>query len=65
MAKTLDQRIDELEALIDSGTRRNMFREGGTHREVEMQSMKDMRERLAELKLQRSGKSRVIRAALD
>jgi endonuclease IV len=61
----LDDQIDALEEAILTGARKVIFHSGGTRREVEYHSLKDMREALAALKARRGGPSRVILAALD
>lgn len=60
-----DDQIDALEEAILTGARKVVFHSGGTRREVEYHSLKDMREALAALKASRGGQSRIILAALD
>lgn len=62
---TTDDQIAALEDAIAMGARKVIFHSGGTRREVEYHSLKDMREALAALKSTRSGGSLTIYAALD
>ena len=62
---TTDDQIAALEDAIAMGARKVIFHSGGTRREVEYHSLKDMREALAALKSTRSCGSRTIYAALD
>jgi endonuclease IV len=62
---TTDDQIAALEDAIAMGARKVIFHTGGTRREVEYHSLKDMREALSALKSNRSGGSRTIFAALD
>jgi endonuclease IV len=62
---TTDDQIAALEDAIAMGARKVIFHSGGTRREVEYHSLKDMREALSALKSNRSGGSRTIFAALD
>lgn len=62
---TTDDQIAALEDAIAMGARKVIFHSGGTRREVEYHSLKDMREALAALKSTRSGGSQTIYAALD
>ena len=62
---TTDDQIAALEDAIAMGARKVIFHSGGTRREVEYHSLKDMREALAALKSTRSGGFRTIYAALD
>ncbi len=54
---TLSERIAALEEAIASGARRVLFRSGGTQREVEYHSLKDMRNELARLREELNGTS--------
>lgn len=60
----IDNQIAALSDAIAQGAKRVVFHSGGTRREVEYHSLKDMREALAALKAQKSGGSRIILAAL-
>ncbi|MBB5576372.1 MULTISPECIES: phage head-tail joining protein [Rhizobium] len=62
---TTDDQIAALEEAILMGARKVIFHSGGTRREVEYHSLKEMRETLAALKASRSTRPRIIRAALD
>lgn len=59
----IDAQIEALTEAILMGAKRVVFHSGGTRREVEYHSLKDMREALAALKAQKSGGSRIILAA--
>ncbi|MCO5153372.1 MULTISPECIES: phage head-tail joining protein [unclassified Shinella] len=59
---TLDDQIAALRTAIGSGERKIVFHSGGTRREIEYHSLKDMREALAALEAQKSGGSRIILA---
>ncbi|MCM2434141.1 phage head-tail joining protein [Agrobacterium rosae] len=61
----IDDQISALEEAIAMGAKKVTFHSGGTRREVEYHSLKDMREALANLKSRQSGGSRMILAALD
>lgn len=61
----IDDQITALEEAVAMGARKVIFHSGGTRREVEYHSLKEMREALASLKSSRSGGSRMILAALD
>lgn len=60
----IDDQIAALSDAIAQGAKRVVFHSGGTRREVEYHSLKDMREALAALRAQKSGGSRIILAAL-
>ncbi len=62
---TKDDQITALEDAIAMGARKVIFHSGGTRREVEYHSLKEMREALAALKFSRSSRAPIIRAALD
>ncbi len=62
---TKDDQITALEDAIAMGARKVIFHSGGTRREVEYHSLKEMREALAALKAGRSTRAPIIRAALD
>lgn len=59
----IDDQIAALSDAIAEGAKRVVFHSGGTRREVEYHSLKDMREALAALQAQKSGTSRIILAA--
>ncbi|KIQ02226.1 hypothetical protein RU07_12325 [Agrobacterium tumefaciens] len=61
----IDDQISALEEAVAMGAKKVTFHSGGTRREVEYHSLKDMREALASLKSRQSGGSRMILAALD
>ena len=61
----IDDQISALEEAVAMGAKKVTFHSGGTRREVEYHSLKDMRETLANLKSRQSGGSRMILAALD
>ena len=61
---TIDEQIASLREAIARGAKRVVFHSGGTRREVEYHSLKDMREALAALEAKQSGKSRIVLAAL-
>lgn len=60
----IDNQIAALSDAIAQGAKRVVFHSGGTRREVEYHSLKDMREALAALQAQKSGGSRIVLAAL-
>lgn len=60
---TTDEQIAALQDAIAQGARKVIFRSGGTHREVEYHSLKDMRDALAALQAQVPGRRRVTLAA--
>ena len=61
---TLAERIATLEDAIASGEKRVVFHSGGTRREVEYQSIRDMLAAVDRLKaMQTPGKSRIIFSA--
>ena len=62
---TKDDQITALEDAIAMGARKVIFHSGGTRREVEYHSLKEMREALSALKASRSTRAPIIRAALD
>lgn len=62
---TLDDQIAALEDAIAMGAKKVIFHSGGTRREVEYHSLKDMREALNDLRSRNSGRSRIILAALN
>jgi hypothetical protein len=53
----INDRIAALESALSKGVRRVLFREGGTHREVEYFSLSEMRKELNKLKRERVGSS--------
>lgn len=59
----IDEQIASLEEAIAQGVRRVVFHTGGTRREIEYHSLKDMREALAALKASKSGGSRIVLAS--
>ena len=59
----LDTQIANLEDAIAQGTKRVVFISGGSRREVEYHSLKEMREALAALQAKKSGRSRIVLAA--
>lgn len=61
----IDDQISALEEAVAMGAKKVTFHSGGTRREVEYHSLKEMREALAALKSRQSGGSRMILAALD
>lgn len=61
----IDDQISALEEAVAMGAKKITFHSGGTRREVEYHSLKDMRDALAALKSRQSGGSRMILAALD
>jgi len=61
----IDDQITALEEAVAMGAKKIIFHSGGTRREVEYHSLKEMREALASLQSRRSGGSRMILAALD
>lgn len=60
---SIDDQIAALSDAIAQGAKRVVFHSGGTRREVEYHSLKDMRDTLAALQAQKSGGSRIILAA--
>jgi endonuclease IV len=62
---TTEEQIAALEDAIAMGARKVTFHSGGTRREVEYHSLKEMRDAITSLKASRSGVSRTIFAALD
>lgn len=58
----LDDQIVALSEAIAMGAKRVVFHSGGTRREVEYHSLKDMREALAALQAKKVGGSRIILA---
>jgi len=62
---TIDDQIAALEDAILTGAKKVVFHSGGTRREVEYHSLKDMREALVDLRSRKQGGSRIILAALD
>lgn len=62
---TIDDQIAALEDAILTGAKKVVFHSGGTRREVEYHSLKDIREALADLRSRKQGRSRIILAALD
>ncbi len=62
---TKDEQIAALEDAIAMGARKVVFHSGGTRREVEYHSLKEMRDALSALKASRSARAPIIRAALD
>lgn len=63
MMSSTDDQIASLEEAIAQGVRSIVFHSGGTRREIEYHSLKDMREALAALKAQQSGRSRIVLAS--
>jgi hypothetical protein len=61
---TVDEQIAAISAAIAQGARKVIFRDGGTHREVEYHSLKEMRDTLASLQAQKGQRRRVTLAAL-
>lgn len=59
----IDDQIAALSEAIAQGAKRVVFHSGGTRREVEYHSLKDMREALAALQAQKTGGSRIVLAA--
>ncbi|MGE0425297.1 MAG: phage head-tail joining protein [Reyranellaceae bacterium] len=59
----IDDQIAALNDAIAQGARRVVFHSGGTRREVEYHSLRDMREALAALEAKKAGGSRIILAA--
>lgn len=62
---SIDDQIAALEDAILTGAKKVVFHSGGTRREVEYHSLKDMREALADLRSRKQGSSRIILAALN
>ncbi|KAB2783698.1 MULTISPECIES: phage head-tail joining protein [Brucella] len=62
---SIDDQIAALEEAILTGAKKVIFHSGGTRREVEYHSLKDMRETLADLRARKSRGPRTILAALD
>ena len=62
---TIDEQIAALEDAIATGAKKVIFHSGGTRREVEYHSLKDVREALNDLRARKSGRSRTILVALD
>jgi len=62
---TIDDQIAALEDAILTGAKKVVFHSGGTRREVEYHSLKDIREALADLRSRKQGRSRIILAALN
>ncbi len=62
---SIDDQIAALEDAILTGAKKVVFHSGGTRREVEYHSLKDMREALADLRSRKQGRSRIILAALN
>lgn len=60
----VDAQIAALSEAIAAGVRKVVFHSGGTRREVEYHSLKDMREALSALEARRNRGSRVVLAAL-
>ena len=60
---SIDDQIAALSDAIAQGAKRVVFQSGGTRREVEYHSLKDMREALADLQAKKAGSSRIILAA--
>lgn len=58
----LDDQIAALADAIAQGAKRVVFHSGGTRREIEYHSLKDMREALAGLEAKKAGGSRIILA---
>lgn len=59
----IDDQIAALSDAIAIGAKRVVFHSGGTRREVEYHSLKDMREALAALQARKFGGSRIVLAA--
>lgn len=62
---SIDDQIAALEDAILTGAKKVVFHSGGTRREVEYHSLKDMREALADLRSRKQGRSRIVLAALN
>lgn len=62
---SIDDQIAALEDAVLTGAKKVVFHSGGTRREVEYHSLKDMREALADLRSRKQGRSRIILAALN
>lgn len=60
---SLDDQIAALTDAIAKGVRRVVFHSGGTRREVEYHTLKEMREALAVLEAKRAPRSRIILAS--
>jgi hypothetical protein len=58
----IDDQIAALSDAIAQGVKHIVFHSGGTRREIEYQSLKDMREALAALQARKSSGSRIILA---
>jgi hypothetical protein len=59
----IDDEIAAIKAALAQGARKVIFRSGGTHREIEYHSLKDMREYLASLEAKKGIRRRVTLAA--
>jgi hypothetical protein len=59
----VDDDIAAIRAALSQGARKVVFTSGGTRREVEYHSLKDMREYLAALEAQKGTRRRVTLAA--
>ena len=59
----IDDEIAAIKAAIAQGARKVVFRSGGTHREVEYHSLKDMRDYLSSLEAKNGTRRRVTLAA--
>lgn len=62
MMATLDEQISALQDAIAQGAKKVVFHSGGTRREVEYHSLKEMRDALAALQAKNAGKSRIVLA---
>lgn len=63
MAVDNSEQIAALRAAIASGSRKVIFRSGGTHREIEYHSLTEMLNALDRLRAEQSSKSRIVWAA--
>lgn len=59
----IDDQIAALSDAIAQGAKRVVFHSGGTRREVEYHSLKDMIDQLARLEAKKAGGSRIVLAA--
>lgn len=60
---TIDEQIAALSDAIAQGARKVVFRSGGTHREIEYHSLKEMRDALTALQAQQGTRRRITLAA--
>lgn len=59
----IDDQIAALSDAIAQGAKRVVFHSGGTRREVEYHSLKEMMDQLARLEAKKAGGSRIVLAA--